>query len=348
MLLSFISFIAVFTVIALTHELGHLVFAKKVGVRVYELALGFGPRVFSWTRNQTRYSINLIPILGYVKIAGEGENEEDSSCPEEEKFYNKSPREKLKALAAGPSMNILTAFIILSTVFLMIGVPSGLSDEIAQVSHGSPAELAGLKPGDKIISINGKHYLDMTEAVSFIHQSANRMLTLKVKRKGTELTIKAKPKYNPRLKVALLGFSLKPTYVKVNPIVAIYRALEHTIALVILTLGIIFQLVAGKVSLADLAGPVGIAQVTGRYAEAGLLSFLYFTSLISVNVGVLNLLPIPALDGGHIAFVFLEMIRKKKIDPKLENKINYWGLVALLILMGLITINDFLRLFRSP
>jgi len=348
MYLSFISFLIVFTIIALTHELGHLVWAKKAGVRVWELALGFGPRVLSFTKNQTRYAINLIPILGYVKIAGEGENEEDRTLPEEEKFYNKKPLEKIKALAAGPLMNIFTAFTILSFIFLLIGVPKGLSNEIGQISRGSPAELAGLKVGDKIITINGKQYSDMTEAVKFIHQSANQTLIIKIKRDNKELTIKAAPKYHPRLKVALLGFSLKPTYVRVNPLVALYHAIEQTFTLVILTLGIIIQLIVGKVSFADLAGPVGIAQVTGRYAEAGILSLLYFTALISVNVGVLNLLPIPALDGGHIAFVLLEVIRKKRINPELENKINFWGLIVLLVLMGLVTINDLMRLFRSP
>ncbi|MGB9613292.1 MAG: site-2 protease family protein, partial [Candidatus Margulisiibacteriota bacterium] len=123
---------------------------------------------------------------------------------------------------------------------------------------------------------------------------------------------------------------------------------EQTAAIVLLTLTLLGQLIVGKISLADLAGPVGIAQITGKYAQAGIISFLHFTALISVNIAVLNLLPIPALDGGHIFFAILEMIRKKKIDPKLENKINFWGLVILLILMALVTINDLNRLFRSP
>jgi regulator of sigma E protease len=348
MLISVISFLIVFTIIALTHELGHLLWAKKAGVRVYELALGFGPRLFSITKNQTRYALNLIPILGYVKIAGEGENEEDRTCPEEEKFYNKPPKAKLKALLAGPLMNVFTAFLILTIVFLIVGVPKDLSNEVGQVSRSSPAELAGLKPGDHILAINGKEFKDMRKAVEFIHQSANQCLTLTIRRANKTFTIKATPKYHPRLKVALLGFSLKPTYVKVNPFLALYYGMEQTFALVLMTLAVIIQLIMGKVSLTDLAGPVGIAQVTGKYAEAGILSLLYFTALISVNIGVLNLLPIPALDGGHVAFVLIEMIRKKRIDPKLENKINFWGLVILLGLMGLVTINDLLRLLRTP
>lgn len=348
MLISIISFLFVFTVIALAHEIGHLIWAKKAGVRVYELALGFGPRLFSLTKDKTRYALNLIPILGYVKIAGEGENEEDKTCPEEEKFYNKTPLQKFKALAAGPLANIATAFVILSLVFAIAGVPKEISNEIGAISRNSPAEAAGLKVGDKLFAINGKVFPKMEEAIKFIHESPNKTLILTIERDGQKLKIKATPKYNPKLKVALLGFSPKPIYKRVNPLLAVYYGFEQTISIVLLTLIILGQLIVGAVSVTDLAGPVGIAQITGKYAQAGFLSLVHFTAFISVNIGVLNLLPIPALDGGHIVFVLLESIRKKKINPKLENKINFWGLVVLLGLMALVTINDVFRLFRSP
>ncbi|MGB9613019.1 MAG: M50 family metallopeptidase, partial [Candidatus Margulisiibacteriota bacterium] len=221
MLASVFYFLIVFTIIALTHEFGHLIWAKRAGIRVYELALGFGPRIISFTKNQTRYSLNLIPILGYVKIAGEGENEEDESCPEEEKIYNKTPQQKIKTLAAGPGMNILTAFIILTLVFAVVGIPKSLSNEIGLINKNSPAEKAGLKVGDKLIAINGKTYQKMEEAIKFIHQSKNQELTLIVERNRHHLTIKATPKYNEKLKVSLLGFSPKPIYERVNPILAI-------------------------------------------------------------------------------------------------------------------------------
>lgn len=347
MFLSIISFLVVFTIIAFVHEFGHLILAKRAGIRVYELGLGFGPKIFSYKRNETNYSINLIPILGYVRIAGEGENEEDKSCPEEEKFYSKPPIEKIKALAGGGIMNIILALILVFILFLSIGIPKDLSHEIGFIPKNSPAHKAGLKVGDKIISIDKLSFEKMEDAVKYIHNSQGKPLELVIERRGERLTIKAVPQYNSRLKVYLLGFSPRPKYQKVNPFLAAYYALQQTISMIIVTLIIIGQLLIGRVSLTELAGPVGIAQMTGQYAEQGLVSLIYFTSLISVNIGLLNLLPIPALDGGHIIFALLEIIRKKKIDPKLENKINFWGLIFLLLLIGIVSINDILRLLSN-
>lgn len=143
MLITIVSFIFVFTFIALTHEIGHLIWAKRAGIRVHELALGFGPRIFSFKKNETVYAVNLIPILGYVKIAGEGENEEDKACPEEEKFYSKTPPQKFKVLGAGPLMNVLSAFILLCLIFIFVGVPKEISNEIGAINKNSPAEAAG-------------------------------------------------------------------------------------------------------------------------------------------------------------------------------------------------------------
>ena len=347
MLTNIVSFIFVFTLIALAHEIGHLVWAKRAGIKVHELALGFGPRLFSVEKNGTHYSINLVPILGYVKIAGEGELEEDKQCPEAEMFYSKSPSQKFKAIFAGPFMNIVLAFFILCLVFIFAGVPKDLSSEIAVVTKGSPAALAGLKAGDKLMAINGQKFPKMEDAITFIHKSDGKEMTLSIDRAGLPLTIKATPKNNSALKVSLLGFSALPVYEKVNPLMAIYYGAEQTLAMVGLMFVILWQLATGALSLSNLAGPVGIAQVTGRYAQSGLIALLNFTALISVNIGVLNLLPLPALDGGHLVFILLEWVRKKPVDPHLENKIHSWGMAALLTLMGVVTINDLLRLFRT-
>lgn len=347
MLINIVSFIFVFTLIALAHEIGHLVWAKRAGIKVHELALGFGPRLFSVEKNGTHYSLNLIPILGYVKIAGEGELEEDKQCPEDEKFYTKSPAQKFKAIFAGPFMNIILAFVLLCLAFLFAGVPKDLSNEIATVSRGSPAALAGLKAGDKLLAINGQKFPIMEDAITFIHKSKGKELALKIDRAGTALTVKATPKYNTALKVSLLGFSALPVYEKVNPLMAIYYGAEQTVAMVGLMFVILWQLISGSLSLSNLAGPVGIAQITGKYAQSGIIALLNFTALISVNIGVLNLLPLPALDGGHLIFILLEWVRKKPINPHLENKIHSWGMAALLTLMGIVTINDLLRLFRT-
>lgn len=142
MFLSIIAFLFVFTVIALTHEVGHLIWSKRAGIRVFEFGIGFGPRLFAFEKNHTTYSINLIPILAFVRIAGEGEDKEDLSCPDNEKYTSKTPLQKFKALASGPLMNIASALFILILLFLFAGIPSGVSNEIGSITPKSPAELA--------------------------------------------------------------------------------------------------------------------------------------------------------------------------------------------------------------
>ena len=347
MLINILAFVVVFTLIALSHEIGHLIWAKRAGIRVHEFALGFGPRLFSVERNNTHYSLNLIPILGYVKIAGEGENEEDKACPESELFTHKTPQQKFKAIFAGPAMNILLAFILLSISFSFMGIPKDLSNEIASVNSNSPAAKAGIKAGDRLIAIDNHAYPKMEDAISYIHQSREKQLLIKLVRNGVTFEAKATPKFNPAMKVSLLGFSAIPIYEKVGVFAAIYYAVLQTGSMVALMFVIIWQLITGAVSLSNLAGPVGIAQITGKYAHTGLFALANLTALISVNIGVLNLLPLPALDGGHLVFILIEWVRKKPVDPHLENKIHAWGLAALLALMLLVTVNDIFRLFRS-
>ncbi|MCU0640949.1 MAG: RIP metalloprotease RseP [Candidatus Margulisbacteria bacterium] len=348
LLLNIVSFLVVFTFIALVHELGHFIWAKRAGIRVIEFGLGFGPRLWAREKNDTTFSLNLIPILAFVRIAGEGEDKEDLETPPDQKYQAKSAAQKFMAIVSGPAMNLLAAAVVLSFLFLIAGVPSGVSSEIGSVNKNSPAEKAGLRVGDRLVSINGKSFNKMEAAIAFIHQSRDRSLTLLIERGSKKMTIAAAPKFNERLKVSLLGFSPKPIYKKVNPLFALYYGVAQTGAMILTTLLVVWQLILGAVSLRDLAGPIGIAQITGRYAESGLVSLVYFAAFISVNVGVLNLLPLPALDGGRLVFILLEWLRKKPVDSKLEMAINQWGFAALLGLMAVVSFNDILRLFSKP
>lgn len=345
MLITVLLFLLVFTFLAFVHEVGHLVWAKRAGIRVPEFGIGFGPRIFSFTWNKTLYCLNLIPILGYVKIAGSENDEADKDIPAAELFSNKTPTQKLKCLAAGALMNISIAAILLAFSFIFFGVPTGISNQVGSISPGSPAEQAGLKINDIIVSIDGLSFPSMDEAITFIHNNPDKELTLSVRRLDQEIQLKATPKLNKRLKVGLLGFSPKPISSRINPLLAIYKAIEQTLSMILLTLVILWRLITGGVSVTDLAGPVGIAQITGKYAQSGVVSLIYFTAFLNVNIGVLNLLPLPALDGGHIVFVLLEWLRKKPFNPKLVSAINNWGFIALLALMAFVTYNDILRLF---
>ncbi len=346
MLLTLVSFIFVFTVITIAHEWGHLYFSKRAGIRVHEFGIGFGPTLFSWKKSNTTYKINLLPILGYVKIAGiDIEDPQEQETPESEKYYSKPVAKKFASIIAGPVMNLILGFIIFSSLFLVMGIPVGISNEINAVTSGSEAARIGLQPGDQLISINGRPYDKAEEAVKFIHANPDKELRLGIKRANKTMTLKATPQYNEKLKIGLIGFSLKPIYQRTGPLSAIWYGLKETAGLSLLILSLLGRLVVGRLSFGDIAGPVGIAQITGQYAQHGFLSLLSFLAFFSINVAVLNLLPLPALDGGRIFFVLLEAIRRKPIPIEKENKVHYAGLFIFLGLLALLTIKDIIRLF---
>ena len=347
MLISVLSFTVVFTFIALSHEAGHFFFAKLFGVKVFEFGIGFGKRLFSITRGETTYSINLFPVLAFVRIAGEGESDEEKACSPEQLLVNKSTFQRFMIAFAGPMLNLICAVLLLSVLFSFSGMPSGVSNEIGMINKNSPAEKAGLMIGDRLIAINGAKFSSMDKAIAYIHEYKGKSLELSILREKKTITISANPEYNAKLKVHLIGFSPKALYTKVNPLQAIGAAFTQTYVMVAATLQVVIMLFTGAVSISDLAGPVGIAQITGKYAQTGLVSFVFFTAFISVNIGIINLLPLPALDGFSILFRLFEGIFRRKINSELENRINGYGLVFLLGFMFLVTVNDVLRIFTS-
>jgi regulator of sigma E protease len=348
MLLTIISFIVVFTLITLAHEGGHLLFAKLNGIRVYEFGLGFGPPLFQFKHNGTVYKINLLPILGYVKIAGiDTDDPEEAATPADEKYFNKGPLARFLSIFGGPLCNLILGFIIFSILFAFIGIPTGLSNEIAAISPNSPAAKAGLASGDRLIDLNGKAITSPEKAIDFIHNNAEKPLSITVSRGGKKFTFTATPKLNKRLKVGLLGFSLNPVYQKVSPASALIRAAKETWGLTVLTAVIIGKLFVGQIGLGDLAGPVGIAQITGQYASSGLIAILGFISFFSINVAVLNLIPLPALDGGRLFFIVLGLITRRPINIELENKIHAVGMTLLLAFIAVLTFNDKFRIFKN-
>ncbi len=348
MLISIISFIVVFGVVTLAHEFGHYVFSRRAGIKILELGLGFGPRLFGFVKEGTLYTLNLFPIAGFIRIAGTNPEEEmkDDKYSTEESYLSKTPKQKFLSIFGGPAFNILLAFIIFYVMFVFTGVPKDISNEISTVVPASIADKAGIKPGDKIIALSGKKISSMAEAVDQIHKSAGKTLVLAIDRSGKMLKINAVPQLNKRLKIGLMGFSLKPIYVRTNPLLALYESLKQVVATSIVILYTLFLLIIGKVSVLDLAGPVGIAQFTGQVAGEGFVPLLSFTAFLSINLGLINLLPIPALDGGRLVFIVIEGIRKKAVDIELENKIHQVGLTLLLALMAVLTVNDIFRIFR--
>lgn len=352
MLISTFSFIIVFTVVVMAHEFGHLVFSRKAGIRVLEFGLGFGPKLLSFVKGKTLYTLNLIPILGFVRIAGldehPGKPEEHFSA--KESYLKKPPEQKFMSIFGGPLFNIILAFFIFYVMFVFTGVPNDISNEIAAISPASEAQKIGIMSGDKILSLSpagsGHKLGKPSEIVSYIHNNPGRRIYLAVDRKGILLNISAVPRLNEKMKIGLIGFSLKPIYKRSGPITALWGSfmqLISTSALILYTLG---MLMIGKLSILDLAGPVGIAHYTGQVAGEGIVPLLSFTAFLSINLGLLNLLPLPALDGGRLVFIIIEKIRGKAVNANLENKIHEVGMILLLCLMAFVTANDIFRIFR--
>lgn len=348
MFITIISFLFVFAVITLAHEFGHLIFSKINGIRVHEFGLGFGPTLFAIEYHQTTYKLNLLPILGYVKIAGiDVEDPKEQETPASEKYFNRPVFSKFISIFSGPLMNLILGFIIFSVVFIFNGVPVGISNEISTISPGSVASKIGLHSGDRLISINNKIFKNPEDAIDLIHKSADKDLHLSILRGKERLSFLAIPKYNKRLKIGLIGFSLKVLYKPAGIFEAFISGFKQTASLSALTLFLLVRLFIGRLSLGDLAGPVGIAQITGQYAQLGLSSLLSFIAFFSINVAVLNLLPLPALDGGRLFFIIIEFFRRKAIPIETENKIHSAGLILFLLLFVVLTVNDVLRIFRS-
>jgi len=346
MLLTIISFLFVFTIIAVAHELGHLYFSKRAGIRVYEFGLGFGPTIWQATKGGTLYKLNLLPILGYVKIAGiDSDDPLEKETPENEKYQSKSVGKKFMSIFAGPMTNLVLGFVIFSLVFMVMGAPKGISNEISTIQPGSEAAEIGLTVGDKLIAVNGVKYETPEKAIAKIHQSADKKVALTIERGGKTLVVSATPKYHQKMKIGLIGFALKPIYEKINPIKAVYYGGKETLGLSLSILSILGRLIVGKIGIGDLAGPVGIAQITGQYAQGGILSLMSFIGFFSINVAVLNLLPIPALDGGRLVFVIIEGIFRKPVPIETENKIHGVAMYALLALMAVLTVHDLMRIF---
>lgn len=313
-------------------------------MRVLELGLGFGPKLFSIKRGGTVYSLNLIPVLAFVRLAGiDEESEDEKDCPNNEKYFSKTAFEKFKAIVAGPLMNICLGFVIFSIFAFSAGLPE-MSFSVGSVIDGSPAQRAGLKPKDVITSFQGEKVSDPLQMITTIHKSPDKKIVLEVVRNGKTVKISAVAAYDKKVKAALLGFSLEQVTKRYGPIRAVWAGAEKTAQITLSVITVLGGLFLGKISITDLAGPIGIAQFSGQVASKGFGQFMLFTAFISINLGVLNLLPIPALDGGRLVFIIIEAIRGKAIKIETENKIHQWGLIFLLVIMFIVSINDVLRI----
>lgn len=352
-LINLILFILILGVIVLIHEFGHFLFAKLTGVYVYEFSIGMGPKIYGIKpkKSETEYSIRMIPVGGFCSLAGEDLENDDKKIPSDRKLQAKKPWQRFLIMFMGPGFNFLLALIILFSIGLIWGSPNS-TPKISSVTKNYPAYNAGLQKEDIITEINGHKIKTMDDVSLYLTVAPhNKKTSIKViKEDKTIKTYQVKPKkvtikQNGKKTTAYqygIGLKTKKEY-------GIGKAFGYMITKtgslfrqMFVTVGYLFT---GRIGINQLSGPVGIYTIVGEQAKSGFSSILYLIAYLSINVGFLNLIPLPAFDGGHILFIIIEKIKGSPVKPELENKIHTIGLYILLLLMLFITVNDILRLF---
>lgn len=352
MIVTILAVIFVFSVLIIIHEWGHFIVAKRNGVKVERFSIGFGPKIFGITRGDTEYKVSLLPLGGYVKMAGVVDESMDTEGVKGEpwEFMSKSVWQRLKIVSAGPVMNFVLALAIFIGVY-MIGVPV-LTNQIGEVKEGFPAAQAELQQGDRIIAINGESTKKWDELVQIIYKNPENQLSVTIERDGKPFQVSLTPKkekttdvFGKEHTIGLIGIMPTSDFEteKANPIKALWLGTEHTVKLTAMTYKGIFMLITGQVSAKNLGGPLMIAQLAGKEARQGMLPLFYFIALISINLAVLNFLPIPILDGGHAVFLIVEAIKGSPVSIKAQDLAQKIGLALLLGLIVFATYNDILR-----
>ena len=342
--MTLIYFIIILSVTIFVHELGHFIFAKRAGIYVYEFCIGMGPRIFKFKRknDETEYGIRILPIGGFCAMAGE-DTLDDENVPKEKKLMNKTWSQRFITMVAGVMFNFIFAIILLFIIGLINGNPNN-KPAVASVPNDGPAYLAGLRVDDVIIKLNNVKINTIDRLMLEYQINYGKPIELEVLRDDeilrftiTPETIESDGGTSYQYDFALDGSIEKGFFEAIEYAVTKFLSL---IEQMFVTFAYLFT---GKLSLSNLSGPVGIYNIVGQSAQAGILSLISLTSLLSINVGFINLLPIPAFDGGRILFLIIEKIRRKPVKPEIENRIHAVGLILLMILMIVVTYNDIVR-----
>ncbi len=344
-----------FCMLILFHELGHFLVAKRLGIGVERFSIGFGPRVAGFRRGETEYLLALIPLGGFVKLLGDDPRGADGDHPRA--FLNKPISSRSAVVAAGPLANFALAIVIFAAIH-WVGVPiPHISElpEIGEVVADSPAMKAGLQKGDRILAIDGRPVQQWEDLVQTIHHSANVPLQLRVQRgmQTFEVSLTPKPgkvvKDLEEVEVGLIGVApqMEVAIVRYPPHVALYKGVEKTWEFSELTVISLVKMLEGKISPRHLAGPVGIFQMAGQQAKAGILPLISLVAVLSISLGILNLFPIPILDGGHLLFFVVEAVWGHPISPRKQEIATQVGLFLLVALMLTAFYNDLLRIFAN-
>ncbi|MEM6615916.1 MAG: RIP metalloprotease RseP [Pseudomonadota bacterium] len=360
-----IPFLFVLSIVVFFHELGHFMVARWCGVRVLTFSVGFGPELFGWNDKQgTRWKLAAIPLGGYVKFAGD---ENAASVPDHEildrmtaaeksgAFHLKPVSQRAAIVAAGPIANFILATVIFACIFSVVGQPI-IQARVDTVNQDSAAAEAGFQPGDLVVSIEGKEISGFNDMQRIVSVSAERELSFVVERGGIDVELTATPRlrevtdrFGNAQRIGLLGISrsTEPEDVVVqryNPLTATWMGVGEVYFIIDRTLSYIWGLVAGRESADQLGGPIRIAQMSGDVATLGIAPLFQLAAVLSVSIGLLNLFPVPMLDGGHLVYYAVEALRGKPLSEKTQEWGFKVGLALVLMLMVFATWNDITRL----
>lgn len=338
-MLTLVSSVFIFGLLIFCHELGHYLVAKKTGIGVREFAIGFGPRVLSWQGQDTVYSLRAFPLGGFVRLVGDDPEEEDQD--HEHSFQNFPVWSRFAVIASGPVMNFVLAILLFSLIyFAFLGIPQYDSAVIGDLLPGGEAEAAGLLPGDRLIEIDGVKVGNWYDVVTQINKNPEKEIVIVYERNDSMRSLLVTPRRDPQTRVGIIGITPKTRRFAFLPSLA--AGFSNTVGFIRFIFMSLVQMLSGKMA-PDVVGPVGIVKIVGEVARTGVVNLLSLAAIISVNLGLFNLLPIPALDGSRLMFLVAEAIRGKPVDPRKESLIHFVGFTVLILFMLLVAYRDLVR-----
>ncbi|MBT3360024.1 MAG: RIP metalloprotease RseP [Rhodospirillales bacterium] len=359
-----VPFVFVLTVLVFVHEMGHYWVARRSGVRVEVFSIGFGPEIYGWNdKAGTRWKISAIPLGGYVKMFGEadsmeGDEGEERALTEAEKdisFAHKGLLQRIAIVAAGPIANFALAIVLFAGIFGISGSPR-LLPFVATVQSDSAAAVAGLVPGDEILRVDDEAIHSFDDLRRIVSGKPGISIDILVARDGLQRTFTATPKVHKvsgadgsEREVGLLGVSADSSrleYVRLGPGEAVWKSVEVTVSMSWRILEYLGQMIVGSRPSEELGGPLRIAQMSAEVAEGGFVNLINFMALLSINLGLINLFPVPMLDGGHLVFFFAEAIRGRPLTERIQEYGFRFGLILVLLLMVFATWNDLVHHFK--
>ena len=345
MLEKILATVFVFGLLVFVHELGHFITAKLTGMRVDEFAIGFGPRLVSFRYGETVYSIRIVPLGGFNDIAGMNADDNDAG----DRGYCRKPiLSRMIVILAGSAMNFILPVVLFFGIFFFAGVQTpNPAPVLGTVLADNPAAQAGLMANDRILAIDGHPIETWQEMVDVIRTNHGTVpMTMQVDRAGQELTVSVTPHYDASQQRGYIGIVNAYTSTYPGLFQSISMAFERTMMIIVMMLDALYRIIL-ELSGSELAGPIGVAQMAGEVAEMGIVPLLNFAALLSLNLAIINLLPVPALDGGHFLTLCVEAVRGKPLSPKVMHYIQNAGVGLIILLMLLAMKNDVVRIFAG-